>query len=196
MALNSVYRKYFQKSQVFIYPLLGIKRGAAYVPVASYISWKENEISSEDMKLICVYENDDSNLFEMFVKSVLLKHPRLFGYIKLESNINIFTFDFSDLTNDWHNFLNGKYSQLNLNLKEKILNFFDPHGGNFQYIKSYLYPEKFYSMYAEFLNVDVELLKSVGELCSKFDLEQEMLQQEIANLESIEKNKINLLTNN
>ena len=175
MALNSVYRKYFQKSQVFIYPLLGIKRGAAYVPNATYIAWEENSTISEDMKLVCVYENDETNTFEVFVKTVLLKHPRLFGYVKADSKTSVFTFDFSDLVEEWANFLNGKYSKINLNLKAKILNFFDPQSGNYQYVKSYLYPEKYFNEYADLLNTDVELLKSVGELCSKPNLNKEIL---------------------
>lgn len=196
MALNSVYRKYFQKSQVFIYPLLGIKRGAAYVPKATYIAWEENDTTSEDMKLVCVYNNDGSNTFDVFVKSVLLKHSRLFGYVKADSKTSVFTFEFSDLSDDWENFLKGKYSKINLNLKAKILNFFDPQSGNYQYMKSYLHPEKFYDQYAELLNTDVELLKSVGELCTKPDLAKETLQLEIANLGDIHESTVNLLTNN
>lgn len=196
MALNSVYRKYFQKSQVFIYPLLGIKRGAAYVPKATYIAWEENAASSEDMKLICVYENDGSNTFDVFVKTVLLKHARLFGYVKADSNNSVFTFDFSDLIEDWAYFLNGKYSKINLNLKAKILNFFDPQSGNYSYVKSYLHPEKYFEEYAYLLDTDVEILKSVGELCTKPDLDKETLQLEIANLGSIEETTVTLSTNN
>jgi hypothetical protein len=195
MALNSVYRKYFQKSQVFIYPLLGIKRGAAYVPNATYIAWEENSTISEDMKLVCVYENDETNTFEVFVKTVLLKHPRLFGYVKADSKTSVFTFDFSDLVEEWANFLNGKYSKINLNLKAKILNFFDPQSGNYQYVKSYLYPEKYFNEYADLLNTDVELLKSVGELCSKPNLNKEILKLEIANLGTIEESAVNLSNN-
>ena len=196
MALNSVYRKYFQKSQVFIYPLLGIKRGAAYVPKATYVAWEENGTSSEDIKLICVYDNDGSNNFYVFVKSILLKHARLFGYVKANSKTSVFTFEFSDLSADWENFLNGKYSKINLNLKAKILNFFDPQSGNYQYIKSYLYPEKYYDEYADLLNTNVELLKSVVELCTKPDLAKETLELEIANLGSIEESAVNLLNIN
>ena len=53
MALTSIYSKYFQKSKVFIYPLLGIKRGLSVVPKETYISW-EGHCKPEDMKLICV----------------------------------------------------------------------------------------------------------------------------------------------
>jgi len=50
---------------------------------------------------------------------------------------------------------------------------------------SYLYPEKFFSRYAELLGVEESLLKSVGELCTKPDLEKEMLMIEVADLENL-----------
>jgi len=42
----------------------------------------------------------------------------------------------------------------------------------------------------------VEILKSVGELCTKPDIAKETLQLEIANLECIEESAVNLLINN
>jgi len=195
MALNSVYRKYFQKSQVFLYPLLGIKRGAACVPDSTYVAWEENNVSSEDIKLICVYKYEESHMFDTFMKTVLLKHSRLFGYVKVDSTTSVFTFDFSDLGSDWDHFLNGRYSKINLNLKAKILNFFDPQSGNYEYVKSYLYPEKYYNTYADLLETTVETLKSVRELCNKPDLAKETLQLEIANLGCIEESAVNLSNN-
>ena len=77
----------------------------------------------------------------------------------------------------------------------KILYFFDPLSGNFQYVKSYLYPEKHFDEYASLLDTDVEVLKSVGELCSKPDLVKETLKLEIANLGTIEETTLNLQNN-
>lgn len=196
MALSSVYRKYFQKSQVFIYPLLGIQRGAAFIPEKSYIAWQQNETGSEDKKLICVYKNENSEVFDSFCKSVLLKHSRLFGYVKVNSTTTVFTFDFSDLADDWAYFLDGKYSKMNKSLKSKILNFFDPSSGNHAYVNSYLFPEKHFAEYARLLDTDEELLKTVGELCSKPDLEKEMLILDIADLDNISESTLNLQNNN
>ena len=56
MALNSVYKKYFQKSKVFIYPLLRIKRGSSVIPTETYLSWND-AYTTEDMKLVCVYQS-------------------------------------------------------------------------------------------------------------------------------------------
>ena len=54
MPIKSIYAKYFQKSKMFLYPLLGIKKGVDIVPSETYITWG-NSIKPEDMKLICLY---------------------------------------------------------------------------------------------------------------------------------------------
>ena len=56
---------------------------------------------------------------------------------------------------------------------------------------SYLFPEKHFENYAALLNVEVEMLKEVGELCNKPDLEKESLIMAVADLENIE-TKLNL----
>jgi hypothetical protein len=190
MALNSVYKKYFQKSKVFLYPLLGIKRGVSVVPVETYFSW-EGYYNSEDMKLICVYDIRTDEEYVLFEKNTLLKHNRLSDYIKVNSQA-IFTFDFSDMGDDWFHFINGRYSKISLELKQKILNFFDKYSGNYAYIHSYLIPEKYFSNYAELLNVEPEMLIKVGELCSIPDTAKETLQMEVADLENINEKLLNL----
>jgi hypothetical protein len=72
-----------------------------------------------------------------------------------------------------------------MNIKRKILDFFDKNGGNHLYVKSYLFPEKFFDTYADILNVPANLLKEVGELCDKPNLEKEMLTLEVADLENL-----------
>jgi len=188
MALNSIYKRYFQKSKVFLYPLLGIKRGVSVVPVETYICW-QGYYTSEDMKLICVYDIRKDDEYKFFEKNTLLSHNRLSDYIKIGSQA-VLTFDFSDLGDDWSQFINGKYSKLNIKLKQKILDFFDKYSGNYAYMHSYLIPEKYFNNYAELLGVDTEILIEVGELCSKPDLDKETLLLEVANLGSIEENNL------
>lgn len=190
MALNSVYKKYFQKSKVFLYPLLGIKRGVSVIPIETYICW-EGYYGSEDMKLICLYDVRTDAEYVNFEKNVLLKHNRLSDYVKVNSQA-VFTFDFSDLGNDWSHFINGKYSKISLNLKQKILNFFDKYSGNYAYMHSYLIPEKYFNNYAEILNVEPEMLIKVGELCSKPDTEKETLILDVADLDNIDEKLLNL----
>ena len=188
MALNSIYKRYFQKSKVFLYPLLGIKRGVSVVPVETYICW-QGYYTSEDMKLICVYDIRKDDEYKFFEKNTLLSHNRLSDYVKIGSQA-VLTFDFSDLGDDWSQFINGKYSKLSIKLKQKILDFFDKYSGNYAYMHSYLIPEKYFNNYAELLGVDTEMLIQVGELCSKPDLDKETLVLEVANLGSIEENNL------
>jgi len=188
MALNSVYKKYFQKSKVFLYPLLDIKRGVSVVPIETYVSW-DDYYNSEDMKLICLYDIRTDDEYKKFETNVLLKHNRLCDYVKVNSQI-VLTFDFSDLEDDWFHFIHGRYSKFSMNTKQKILNFFDKNSGNYAYMHSYLIPEKYFSNYAELLNVDAQLLIKVGELCTKPDLSKEKLILEIADLDNINENNL------
>ena len=49
-------------------------------------------------------------------------------------------------------------------------------------MNSYLYPDKYFDDYAECLNVDIDILKVVGELCETPNIEKETLSvKEIVN---------------
>jgi len=184
MALNALYKKYFQKSKIFLYPLLDIKRGSCAVPTETYICWEGN-YSPEDMKLVCVYHTKNDPEYIEFEKNVLLKHNRLFDYSKIDSSTSIFIFDFSDFSEDWEHFVAGRYSRINPVLKRKILNYFDDNSANHIYVNSYLFPEKFFEQYARILDVTVELLQSVGELCDKPHVKRENLMIEVADLQKL-----------
>jgi hypothetical protein len=183
MAIDSLYRDYFQKSKVFLYPLLGIKRGSSAVPIQTYLSW-EGYLKTEDIKLICVYETRTDVEYLLFEKNTLIKNPRLTDYIKLEDNKTLFTFDFSDLKDDWDNIASGRYSKISKEVKYKLLNHFDKYSGNRTYLETYLFPEKYFTLYADLLNVNESLLKDVGELCSPPDLEKETLTTQVLDLQN------------
>jgi hypothetical protein len=191
MVIDALYKKYFQKSKIFLYPLLGIKKGTKIVPTETYLSWNET-IVTEDMKLVCVYKTVNSIEYTNFENHILLKHTRLIDYVKVNNENSIFTFDFSDLEDDWFHLINGRYSKISISVKRKILEFFDKNGGNYAYIKSYLFPEKHFEIYAKILNVPVELLIEVGELCDKPNLDKEKLKIQIADLENINESKLSL----
>lgn len=190
MVINALYKKYFQKSKIFAYPLLDIKRGTQIVPSETYFSWN-NMFKPEDRKLICVYETEDPN-FAQFEKTTLLKHTRLCHYSKLSSVQAVYVFDFSDLGSDWDHMVHGRYSRITNEIKRKIVNFFDKQSGNYIYVTSYMFPEKFFNRYAEILKVSVSLLEEVGELCDKPDLEKENLLVEVANFENISDSRLSL----
>lgn len=168
---DSLYKDYFQKSRMFLYPLLDIKRGACAVPIHTYVAWK-GKYSLEDAKLICCYDNRADYEFKQLEKHTLLQHNRLVDKQTSEEFL-IYTFDFYDYKKDWLHFVNGNYSKITEKIKRKILNFFDKQSSNYIYMESYLFPEKYFNLYAKLLNSDVELLKEVGELCSKPDLKKE-----------------------
>ena len=59
--------------------------------------------------------------------------------------------------------------------KSKILGQYGTSSANVEYLKSYLNPDEYYSDYAKALGVDEGILRSVGELCSKPNLDREIL---------------------
>jgi hypothetical protein len=63
--------------------------------------------------------------------------------------------------------------------KQVIVQFFkatDISNPAFHHINSYLYPDFYFSKYAELLGVEKDLLIEVGELCPPVDIEKETLQ--------------------
>jgi len=178
MVIDALYKNYFQKSKVLLYPLLGLKRGSAAIPEQTYISW-EGYIRPEDMKLITIYPNRTDVVYLNFEANTLLKHNRLVDIVELNSAQKLLTFDFSDLSDDWNKFINGQYSKMNTTIKRKIRDHFDKNTGTYVYIDSYLFPEKYFSLYADLLGAPEDLLVQVGELCSKPDLEKENLIAEV-----------------
>ena len=181
--IDALYTDYFQKSRMFLYPLLEIKRGAIAVPIDTYVQWK-GAYTSEDTKFICRYQKREDKEFTLFEKTMLVKHNRLIDKVITDNEL-IYTFDFSDYKTDFVHFLNGFYSKMDSNTKRKILAFFDKYSSNHVYMESYLYPGKYFNLYAKLLGVDKELLIDVGELCNRPDIEKETLI-----LDVLKKNKI------
>lgn len=184
MVIDALYRTYFQKSKIFLYPLLDIKRGASVIPEQTYVSW-EGYLTTEDIKLITMYPKRTDSEYISFEKNVLLKHSRTTDFVELGQSHVLVTFDFSDLKSDYNKFISGKFSQMDIKLKRKIRDFFEKNSGNYVYVDSYLFPEKYFQLYADLLNVNENLLRSVGELCSPPDLDKENLIAEPVNLENI-----------
>lgn len=182
MAIKSLYKDYFQKSRIFIYPILEIRRGASVTPIETYISWDE-QYSSKDMKLVCVYHLRDDIEFLKFEKEKLLNNKHFFDFKQIEGNKGVYVFDFSEYAKDWNKLMLGKYSELSYQYKKKIENFYGKRDSNYAYVESFLYPEKYYSMYAEMLKVKEALLREVKELCSELDFDKEKLTASIINLD-------------
>ena len=175
MIIHDLYKKYFQKSKIFMYPLLGIERGNV-APEEVYFSIRDN-YKPEDKKLVLVYNPKMDLKYESFKEGRLVNHKLLYDRFKDQNGNDIFVFDMSGFASDWDLFLKGKYSQMSLKIRNQILNFFEKNSGNYIYVNSFLFPEKWFKRYAEILDVSEELLKEVGELCDVPNQQMEQLNQ-------------------
>ena len=188
MAINSLFRDYVQKSKLFLYPTLGIERGGSVTPIETYISW-DGYYDVTDCKLICLYHLRNDTEFRNFENTKLLGNKKFYDFKQVEDNKGIYVFDFTPVKKDWDNFIVGHYSKLGAIHKKMIQNFFGNAGSNYAYIESYLYPERYYSMYAEILAEKGERagmeanLRAAVELCDKPNWELETLKVTIKNLE-------------
>jgi hypothetical protein len=169
-----VYTQYFQKSKVFLYPLLDIKKGATYVPRQTYIAW-EDMYSIEDTMFLCVYQTPMNERFQRFIDRFILSHELFDKYIQLEDKKHLFIFNLKSRKFDFDNFIEGKYSKISLDSKIKILDFFGSNDKVENYIHSFLSPKDHHEEYAEYLGVDIESIKEVYELCTPPDIEKETL---------------------
>lgn len=176
--IRSLTKDYIQKSRIFLYPLLGIKRGFGPTPTESYISWEGNFLVNE-CKLICIYPTSEDDEFKKFERTRLLSNKHFHVYYELDNSNSAYVFDLRDYEQDWSNFIMGKYSKFTKQTKDKVLDFFNSKPAGKEYVNSYFYPEKYYENYANLLLVDASVLKQVGELCSPPDLTKENLTSSI-----------------
>lgn len=189
MKINSLNKEYIQKSRLFLYPQLKIRRGISVTPIQTFMSW--NHYDCTHSRLICQYYLRDDNDFKMFESVKLFGHPLFEDFYELEDGTGVYIFNVENEHRDFELVVKGQYSKLSVQAKKNIINFFKGNTQHFAYIESYLYPEKYYNMYSEILNVDLEHLKAAGELCSKPDLNKEKLDLEIK-IMNINNNNVNL----
>lgn len=182
MISSEVHKKYIQKSQIFLYPALTIPRGAAHVPIGTYVAWKGLYVP-EDRKLICLYALSSSPEFKSLEKQKLIGNKLFHDLKEIEEGKVAYIFDFTTHKNDYDLFIEGKYSQMSESYKKMVKRFYNNNINDFRIVESFLTPNKYYWIYNKILNVDIEHLKEAGELCSKPDLEKEELVTEIKSLE-------------
>ena len=174
----SAYTQYFQKSKIFLYPLLGISKGKEYVPIETYICW-DKLYTVEDCKYICIYNAKKDKKYKLFEDNVLKHLDNYELSFSLSEDRHVYVFDYSEHKHDYEMFINGYYSKFSINCKNKILNYFGKVGKISSYIKSYLNPEEYHEVYAEALLVHVDLIREVYEICSIPDVEKETLFEKI-----------------
>lgn len=183
-----MYKDYYQKSRLFLYPALKIKRGVSSTPIETYMSW-EGMYSAEDGKLICIYHLREDDEFKQFEKNKLIGNELFESFIQLEDSRGAYVFDYTPHIKDFRNVLNGRYSQLDPEYKIRIMTFFGGNRSHTAYVESYLYPHKYFGLYAKLLcdeDNDVDkmekLLQEVGELCSIPSLDEETFKEQPATL--------------
>ena len=194
--LNKVY---YQKSKLFLYPLLEIKRNGSVTPLKTFFCW-EGKYNTLDRKLIVVFRLREDDEYKVFDKTVLKTNERFEEYYQVEKDglkYGIYIFSFKSMFDfeAYGHVAAGKYSELNLSYKKQIERFFANNKKNLAHIRSYLYPSKYYEEYAELLTVpskryedrfdkeDMETqLKRTGELCSRPDYTKETLKANLRNL--------------
>ena len=172
--MKGVYTDYFQKSKVFLYPLLRFRSGLSFVPVQTYVCW-EHVITVDENKFLCEYNVGTTEQFELFCNSYLKKHPLFYEYVQIDENRHVFIFDFTQYKSDFKRFLDGQYSKFTLDSKNTILNFFGNKGNISEYISLFLSPDSAHKLYAEALNVPLKQIEEVFEVCSIPDLDKETL---------------------
>jgi len=183
--IESLYTKYFQKSRSFLFPALGIKRTSNFTPAGVYLSI-DDSFQPDDVKLICSYKLDNSEGYKKFETQMLISNP-LFSHTIITEKYKLYVFDFEIYKADWFNFLLGKYSKLSNVLKRAIKTYYGENSSEYKYIETYLYPEKYFDIYAKMLDVPVSTLKELGELCDPCDLEKETLKITVEDLDMLKK---------
>lgn len=172
--ITSLYKSYFQKSRVFLYPVLGIPRSSSVTPINTFMSWKDH-YSFDDAKLFCVFHLRDDVEYKQFEKNKLFNHSMFHDFFETEDDKGVYVFDYSKYEDDWFKVLDGKYSKLSSDLHRKIGTFYAKSKKDFVYVNSFLNPDMYFDIYAEILDVPSSVLKKVGELCDKPDIDFETL---------------------
>jgi hypothetical protein len=179
--IANVYGRYFQKSRTFLLPLLGLKHSNITRVFNTYLSW-EGQYTIDNKKLILLID-DFSELFRtkefIAIEQKILITSTLYEKTLVVEGGKVHIFDLSIIGADWDHFVQGKYSLLSKALKQKIKNYYGADSSEWDFVESFLYPEKYYDLYAQLLGVEVNLLHQVGELCNIFNPENEELHLEL-----------------
>lgn len=187
--IKDIYEGYFQKSRVFLHPVLGHKRGTSVTPIDTFLCW-EDIVEVEDNKLVCLHHLRDDEHFRIFEEKHLFGNPLFEDYKEVSHDKAVYIFNLEDHKHDFQCVVRGKYSQMSHEQKLRIREYYGASTANYAFIDTYLYPEKYFLDYAKFLCVDPadvpemrRLLWEVGELCSLPDLEKETLKMKVQTLD-------------
>lgn len=169
-----LYNRYFQKSKIFLYPLLGLKQGYNPVNLETYFNVWDPQLEGKNILVVHYRLNEKNELckdknmtFEKYFLNVI-EGNRLFikAEVKDKDNVQCF-FELTGLDDDIRLFKEGRYSQMSIATKSIIEGFYPNGHANRPYVESFVFPERYRSSYANLLDVKESLLIEVGELCDK-----------------------------
>ena len=104
----------------------------------------------------------------------------------------MYIFDLSNYPQTWVAVREGLYSKIHEREKETILSFFGEVGVVAETMESYMYPEEYHDDYATALDVTLECIQTVHEVCDAPNLDKETLRKNIKQIEFIQKEDVSL----
>lgn len=177
------YPGYFQKSTFFLYPLLGLNKTTTIVPITTYLAL-EGRYLPHDRLLICLFHNKQDARHEQFVRTVVKTSAHYVETIELVDPDQILhVFDISFIGDDLDKFMDGHYSKMSDARKYEILRLYNPQTPVHETMRSFLFPEEHYSLYAALLNVPESLLREIVELADPYNNVKENCTIPLLNLE-------------
>ena len=200
--------EYIQKSRIFLLPLTAIKKDRIYKPTNTYIAAPNlvnkdypTGISINDQILITVFTKDYERRerdnvarlklnsiigsWEKFETDALMSNRNFIGLFETKEDY-VYTFDLTDWSGDWYNFIKGAYSEFSPEAKDIILKYrwasLKPTEQKKLYCYLYPYKDECIRSFARELNTDPKqkdvqqleaILRETKELCSKPHIAQE-----------------------
>ena len=178
--MKSIFSKYFQKSRVFLYPLINLRKGSGFKPQETYVIW-DGVYRLRDVKLICTFANRQGRKLRNFETKYLIPN-KLVDDVTYFDDGCVAVFNLSTYKEDFKYFIDGKYSKFTFETKEIINKHFTSRGKVNKYVDSYLFPNEYHQKYAEDLDVDLDIIKDTFELCDKPDIKLETFKPKLSKI--------------
>lgn len=193
--VNVLKTEYWSRADSFLLPLTGLKKDGPF-EMESYLFW--NDYSIQDYRLIVSFSYEDYDKFMTYCRDAVFPSLDKKGYLVETHDIrdrSIFILDISEWALDIEMFLEGKYSKLSREAKEKIE---EHHTFNKNkipiHIYSVLYPNMKMKLLdnkspieyvAENYGISLVELEKIGEIGSLYD---EMTETLLTDLDAFSQN--------
>jgi hypothetical protein len=181
MPITELYSDYFQKSKTFLLPAIGIRRSIHTSHMMTFITWPGKYAITDCRLTVCKADGVDEWDYRKWEKIFIFNNPYFESVEWADQKTIVYTFNLEQFKNDWDLFLEGRYSKMSPVIKERIKCYYGETSGEWDYVKSFLYPERYFDKYAELMYDEkdraegAKVLRSVGELCPKYDPVNETL---------------------